>query len=99
MELQLFFLQGVTFRGKHLINGGNFFVINDSKDELNVPSDFALLRAKRNLIFTEQLKSLGLSERQIITVEFLKVNKKITHKDYQLLTGLSKETSSPDLKI
>ena len=48
---------------------------------------------------TEQLKSLGLSERQIAAVEFVKKNKKITSKDYQLLTGLSRETTSRDLKI
>lgn len=47
----------------------------------------------------EQFKSLGLSERQIAAVEFVKENKKITSKDYQLLTGLSRETSSRDLKI
>jgi ATP-dependent DNA helicase RecG len=46
----------------------------------------------------EQLKSLGLSERQIAAVEFVKENKKITSKDYQLLTGLSRETASRDLK-
>lgn len=47
---------------------------------------------------TEQLKPLGLSERQIAAIEFVKENKKITSKDYQLLTGLSRETSSRDLK-
>jgi ATP-dependent DNA helicase RecG len=46
----------------------------------------------------EQLKSLGSSERQIAAVEFVKENKKITSKDYQLLTGLSRETASRDLK-
>ena len=40
----------------------------------------------------------GLSERQIAAVEFVKENKKITSKDYQLLTGLSRETASRDLK-
>lgn len=47
---------------------------------------------------SEQLKALGLSERQIAAVEFVKENKKITSKDYQLLMGLSRETSSRDLK-
>ena len=46
----------------------------------------------------EQLKALGLSERQIRAVEFTKENNKITSKDYQSLTGLSRETSSRDLK-
>ena len=46
----------------------------------------------------EQLKSLGLNERQITAVEYVKANGKITNKEYQSLTGLSRETASRDLK-
>jgi ATP-dependent DNA helicase RecG len=46
----------------------------------------------------EQLKSLGLNERQMAAVEYVKANGKITNKDYQSLTGLSRETASRDLK-
>ncbi|WP_395051520.1 ATP-binding protein [Flavobacterium sp.] len=41
---------------------------------------------------TEQLKSLGLSERQIAAVEFVKVNGKITNNELQLLLNLSERT-------
>lgn len=47
---------------------------------------------------TLQIKPLGLSEIQITYIKFVKENKKITSKDYQLLMGLSRETSSRDLK-
>jgi ATP-dependent DNA helicase RecG len=41
---------------------------------------------------TEQLKSLGLSERQIAAVEFVKVNGKITNYELQQLLNLSERT-------
>lgn len=46
----------------------------------------------------DQLKSLGLSERQIAAVEFVKKNKKITNKEFQLLSEISDATASRDLK-
>ena len=46
----------------------------------------------------EQLKALGLSERQIRVIEFVKKNKKITNKDFQLLSEISDATASRDLK-
>ena len=46
----------------------------------------------------EQLKALGLSERQIAAVEFVKKNKKITNKEFQLLSEISNATASRDLK-
>lgn len=47
---------------------------------------------------TEQLKYLGLSDRQIAAVEFVKQNGKITNKDFQLLSEISDATASRDLK-
>ena len=41
---------------------------------------------------TEQLKSLGLSERQIAAVEYVKVNGKITNYELQLVLNLSERT-------
>lgn len=41
---------------------------------------------------TEQLKALGLSERQIAAVEFVKVNGKITNYELQQLLNLSERT-------
>lgn len=46
----------------------------------------------------EQLKKLGLNERQIKAVEFLKENSKITNKEYQALNDVSKKTATRDLK-
>lgn len=48
---------------------------------------------------TEQLKSLGLSERQIAAVEFVKVNGRIDNKGYQDLNNISRNTASTDLSI
>lgn len=41
---------------------------------------------------TEQLKSLGLNERQIAAVEYVKVNGKITNYELQLVLNLSERT-------
>lgn len=47
----------------------------------------------------EQLKSLGLNERQIAAVEFVKINGKITNKEYQTVSAISDATASRDLKV
>ena len=41
---------------------------------------------------TEQLRSLGLSERQLVAVEFVKENGKITNNELQQLLNLSERT-------
>jgi ATP-dependent DNA helicase RecG len=46
----------------------------------------------------EQLKKLGLNERQIKAIEFLKENSKITNREYQALNDVSKKTATRDLK-
>ncbi len=48
---------------------------------------------------TEQLKALGLSERQIAAVEYVKVNGRIDNKGYQDLNNISRNTASTDLSI
>ena len=49
--------------------------------------------------FTEdQLKKLGLNDRQIEAVEYVKRNGKITNKNYQEMSDTSKKTSSRDLR-
>jgi ATP-dependent DNA helicase RecG len=45
----------------------------------------------------EQLKKLGLNDRQIKAVLFVKENKKITNKDYQTLVTTSERTATRDL--
>jgi hypothetical protein len=49
-------------------------------------------------IYTEEvLKKTGLNERQIKTVIFVKEKGKITNKEYQKITGVSKPTASREL--
>jgi len=45
----------------------------------------------------EQLKKLGLNDRQIKAVEFVKTNGRISNKEYQELNSTSKKTASRDL--
>lgn len=47
----------------------------------------------------EKLKRMGLNERQIKAVMYIKENGKITNKDYRELTGLSDEGARIDLNI
>jgi len=46
----------------------------------------------------EQLKKLGLNERQIKAVKFVKENSQITNAEYQVLFNVSRNTASRDLK-
>lgn len=55
----------------------------------------SLFKDKYNI---EQLKSLGLNERQITAVEYVKANGKITNKEYQSVNEISDATASRDLK-
>jgi len=45
----------------------------------------------------EQLKKLGLNDRQVKAVQFVKENAKITNADYQDLFDVSRNTASRDL--
>lgn len=45
----------------------------------------------------EQLKSLGLNNRQIKTILYLKENKRITNSEYQSIFSVSRNTASRDL--
>ncbi len=48
--------------------------------------------------YTESnLKKIGLNERQIMAVMYVKENGKITSKEYQKLTGLSRQMATIDL--
>ncbi len=51
-------------------------------------------------IYTEEnLRKMGLNERQIKAVMYVKTNKKITNKEYQKLTNLSKPMATIDLNV
>ncbi len=53
----------------------------------------------RKDIYTEEyLRKLGLNERQIKAAFYVKKRGKITNKEYQELTGVSKPTATTDLR-
>ena len=45
----------------------------------------------------EYLKSLGLNERRIQAIKFVKENGKITNSEYQTINDVSKATATRDL--
>ncbi len=51
----------------------------------------------KNNLTDEQLIKLGLNERQLKAVNFVKDKGKITNKEYQELFSVSRETASRDL--
>ncbi|WP_341831327.1 ATP-binding protein [Sphingobacterium thalpophilum] len=60
-------------------------------------SDFWVV-FKKDIYNTEYLESLGLNSRQVKAVLFTKNKGKITNSDYQELAGVSRETSTRDIK-
>ncbi|MGJ1273803.1 ATP-binding protein [Sphingobacterium siyangense] len=60
-------------------------------------SDFWVV-FKKDIYNTEYLESLGLNRRQVKAVLFTKNKGKITNTDYQELAGVSRETSTRDIK-
>ena len=52
---------------------------------------------RKDIFNQNELKSLGLSDRQIKAVLFTKDNGKINNSDYQTLNGVSKATATRDL--
>ncbi len=52
----------------------------------------------KNYLDRRKLLELGLNERQIKAIEFLKKNKKITNKNYQIINKVSRETATIDLR-
>lgn len=53
-----------------------------------------LVTLYRNNLTIEKLKKLGLSERQIKAIEYVKENIQITNKEYQSLNDISKATAT-----
>ena len=52
----------------------------------------------RDVLTEEVLNKIGLNERQIKAVKFIKVGGRITNKEYQKTFGLKKRQSTDDLK-
>jgi len=51
----------------------------------------------KNILTEEQLTKLGLNDRQVKAVIFVKEKGRITNKDYQSLNDCSRNTASNDL--
>jgi ATP-dependent DNA helicase RecG len=51
----------------------------------------------KNNLTDEQLIKLGLNNRQLKAIEFVKVKRKITNKEYQFLNSISERTASREL--
>ena len=59
-------------------------------------SDFWVI-FRKDIYYPEYLQSLGLNDRQIKAVIFVKEKGKITNSDYQLLNDISKRTATTEL--
>lgn len=95
----------VCFKGGLIDSWGRGTIkILDSCKEANLPEPemkesfggFSITLFK-TILTEEQLRKLGLNERQIKAVEFLKEKGRITNKDYQLLNNTIERTASRDL--
>nr|WP_281169260.1 ATP-binding protein [Sporocytophaga myxococcoides] len=56
-----------------------------------------LLTIIKDILNADYLVRLGLNERQIKVVEYVKKNGKISNKEYQELTGMARMTATRDL--
>ncbi|MGJ1321529.1 hypothetical protein ACR780_02475 [Sphingobacterium faecium] len=57
-----------------------------------------LVEFKKYIYHAEYLEALGLNNRQVNAVLFAREKGKITNSDYQVLTGISRETATRDIK-
>jgi len=80
--------------------------IMDSLKEANLPEpefkeEFAgfSLYLRKDYYTEERLKEIGLNDRQIKAVIYVKEKGKITNKEYQKLNGVIKKTASRDLGV
>jgi len=54
---------------------------------------------RKDIYFAQYLESLGLNERQVKAVHYVKEKGKITNRDYQSLYSVSKATATRDLSV
>lgn len=98
-------LADVCFMGGYIDSWGRGTLkIFDACKEVGLPEpeikEFqggVLVTLYKNNLTDEQLIKLGLNERQIKAVAFLKEKGKITNKEYQELNECSRNTASNDL--
>ena len=56
-----------------------------------------MLLLTKDIYTEENLRKMGLNERQIKAVMYVKEKGKITNKEYQILTGISRQMATIDL--
>jgi ATP-dependent DNA helicase RecG len=57
-----------------------------------------IVTIRRDIFTDEILKKAGLNERQMKAMNFVKLNKKITNKDYTAINNISRQMATIDLK-
>ncbi len=95
----------VCFKGGYIDawGRGTLKIINSCKEaglpepEMKEIDGGFLVTIFKDIYSEDQLKKLGLNERQIKSMQFLKENKKITNKDYQQINNCSRNTATNDL--
>jgi ATP-dependent DNA helicase RecG len=96
----------VCFKGGYIDSWGRgtLKIINACREaELPEPSiteQFGgmLVEIFKNRYAAENLKKLGLNERQLMAVAYVKENGSITNSKYQTICGVSKSTATRDIK-
>lgn len=96
----------VCFKGGYIDSWGRgtLKIINACREaELPEPSiteQFGgmLVEIFKNRLMPEQLKKLGLNERQLMAVAYVKENGSITNSKYQTVCRVSKSTATRDIK-
>ena len=66
--------------------------------EFGISGTSIFVRIRKDILTEEYLKQLGLNERQIKAVMYVKEKGKITNKEYQEITGISRQMATIDLK-
>jgi ATP-dependent DNA helicase RecG len=85
------------------IGSGTNKIINWCKEwglpepEFGISGTSIFVRIRKDILTEEYLKELGLNERQIKAVMYVKKEGKITNKEYQIMFRVSKPTATRDL--
>ncbi len=96
----------VCFKGGYIDSWGRgtLKIINSCVEaglpEPKIAEDFGgiLVEVFKNRYSAENLKKLGLNERQLMAVEYVKENGSITNSKYQTVCRVSKSTATRDIK-
>ena len=102
------FKDEITIIGDRRIEGNLFKQIEEAEEaiknfipEPQVKEEFAgfSLYMRKDYYTEERLKEMGLNDRQIKAVMYVKENGRITNKEYQELNNIKKRQTSEDLAV